>query len=345
MIGTDVAGSPKFETEGLTYDQAAQEIAAQGINSVVLKDAELKIMPAGTTLGQVHDEIIKMVASLKKYNVKAFVWQRQWLQRSGSLNTGAEDYASEMKMIIDKAKAAGVDDNIKGLAIIENNLENTSQVLSQALSIVNKINTKTNGWLKTKIFLFPGAGMGSYFKGINTAAGNATFFNNMDSQVGQFSFIYKHMLSQDISVCSLGSLNAEWSINVGNNSTLTKSQQLDYINSNLGLNNLSTFLSSNVVQYPNLCNVTFWGDSGDGLIKMSAVNVQAVNEALVQSRGWKGYFYDMVYAKNTATGNELNKFILTVNNGAVSKNQTSNAVNTMTVWDEWNRWQWANPGY
>lgn len=345
MYGQDSAKSPRFETGGLTYDDAAKGLADNGVTNVVLKVAELKIMPSGTTVDDIHNEVVKMIGALKRKSVRAYIWQRQWLQKQGQLNGGDEEFASEMKKIIDKAKAAGVDDNIEGIALIENNLENASQILSQALSVAQKINNKTNGWLRTKRFLFPGAAMGGYFKSIHNNSYSAGFFGNMANEVSEFSFIYKHMKSQEIPNCSLGSLNAEWDANVGKNSTKTVAEQVDYINLNMGLANLLTFLDNHVGAHPTLCNVTFWGDSGDGMIQMSRNNILAVNKALVQDKGWKGYFLDMAYCKTTATGGDLTKYILKTNGSTVSKNFSTNNTGFTTVWDEWNQWQWAVTGY
>ncbi len=202
MNGQDDAKSAKFETEGLTYDQAAKGISDAGIKSIVLKIAELKIMPAGTTLAMVHQEVIDMSKALKKYNVDVYLWQRQWLEKSGKDNGGADEYVDELAIIITKLKTAGVDDAVKGIAIIENNVETSESVLKYTLSITKKINDKTNGWLKNKTFLMPGAGMGPYFKGIDTSPSSNTFFSELSKQVNVFSFIYKHMESQDANVCA-----------------------------------------------------------------------------------------------------------------------------------------------
>jgi hypothetical protein len=89
--------------------------------------------------------------------------------------------------------------------LVENNLENSTQVLQQAVQIVQGINANTGNWLTNKSFFMPGAAMGAYFVNIDTAYPD--FFNQMSQQTGYFAFIFKFFKSQPTDVCSLGALN------------------------------------------------------------------------------------------------------------------------------------------
>lgn len=349
MNAQDDASSARYETEGLSYAKAARKLDSLGVPAVVLKVAELSIMPPGTTTADIHNEVVNMVIALKNNapGIKVYLWQRQWLQKGGAGNTGAEDFAEEMKVILNKNAEAK--SHISGIALIENNLETSGQVLAKSLLIAQKINAKTNGWLKTKTFLFPGAAMGSWFKGINTATGNSTFFSQMAPEVEHFSFIYKHMISQEEAQCSLYSPEySNWTTTVGPLSTKTVAEQETYLNETMGVNDLYTFLNTYKAQYPDLCNVTFWGDSGDGMIKMGRNSILAVNNMLVQNpaRQWKSYFFDLPYTTSTASAADLTKFIAKVStSGIVTRNTGPNSTGITNVWDEWNKWQWAAPGY
>jgi hypothetical protein len=123
--------------------------------------------------------------------------------------------------------------------------------------------------------------------------------------------------------------------------------QAAWLRSVMGVADLENYINANRAAYPNLANVIFWGDSGDGLIVMSQTNIQAVHEMLVEEDGWTGSFFDMAYCPLTATGNDLTKYALTVDpvTRAIAKNAANNNDNTMSVWNEWQRWNWISPGY
>ncbi len=331
-------------TNLLTYTQAAIGLYSNGINTVVLKYETADDLPSGVNAAQRDAELISMIQALKSVNpnFRIYLWERRWLQQGGSANGGSTKYINGMSSIINQAQTAGVDDILKGICVIENNLENTTDVLAHALGIVQGINANTGNWLTNKSFFMPGAGMGAYFVGIDTA--NTNFFAQMSQQVRYFAFTFKFFQSQPTSVCSLGALNPAWIANLGSG---TPDSQIAWLRSVMGVADLENYINANRAAYPNLANVIYWGDSGDGLIVMSQTNIQAVHKLLVEDNGWTGSFFDMAYCALTATGNDRTKYTLTVDpiTHAIAKNVANNDKNTMPVWNEWQRWNWISPGY
>jgi hypothetical protein len=147
-----------------------------------------------------------------------FLWKREWFERSGaSANRG--EFETEMSEIINAAKNGGYDDILEGVMPIEVNLETSASVLKYAVEASNAINSQTANWLKRKTFLFPGAGMGAYFRGIRDAWDGvklsgvnkqANFFENIKLETRRFSFILKNMPSQPADVCALDRYSPEF---------------------------------------------------------------------------------------------------------------------------------------
>jgi hypothetical protein len=331
-------------TNLLTYAQAAAGLVSNGINTVVLKYETQDDLPSGVNSAQRDAELISMITALKfaNPNFRVYLWERRWLQQGGSSNGGGMKFISGMSSIINQIRAAGVDDVLKGIGVIENNLENTTDVLQHALGIIQGINTNTDYWMTNKSFFMPGAGMGAYFVGIDKA--DPDFFSQMSQQVGYFAFTFKFFKSQPASVCSLGALNPAWDANLGSG---TPDSQVAWLRSVMGVADLENYINANRAAYPNLANVIYWGDSGDGLIVMSQTNIQAVHKLLVEENGWTGSFFDMAYCALSATGNDRTKYALTVDpvTHTVAKNVANNDKNTMPMWDEWQRWNWISSGY
>jgi len=345
--------SPQFDTGAidgpnptnlLTYAQAASGLASNGITTVILKFETQDDLPSGVNAAQRDAEIIAMITALRSANpnFRVYLWERRWLQQGGSSNGGGTKFINGMSSIINQIHAAGVDDVLKGIGVIENNLENSTQVLQHAVGIVQGINANTDNWLTNKSFFMPGAGMGAYFVGIDKAYPD--FFNQMSQQVRYFAFTFKFFKSQPANVCSLGALNAAWDANLGGG---TPASQAAWLRSVMGVADLENCIHANRTAYPNLANVIYWGDSGDGLIVMSQTNIQAVHSLLVEDNGWTGSFFDMAYCALSATGNDRTKYALTVDpvTRAIAKNVGNNDKNNMPVWNEWQRWNWISPGY
>ena len=389
-------GSPaaqvSFETAGLDYAEAAQGLVDNGVTDIVLKVAEMKILPAGTTIQQRDAEVIAMLGAIQNASAQnastamnVYLWERKWMQRGGSDPTtdkGGQDFCDEMGGLINKAKAAGVDDVLQGVAVIENNLVSAHQVRERALFVATEINRQTADWLKGRDLFFPGAAMGSYFKGIQY--GQQNWLAAMQAQVGYFSFIYKHMKSQAAGACSLAPAYADWDVTVGRKSNVSVPLQQAYLRGAMGVADLEGYLGANRAAFPTVCNAVFWGDSGDGITGMSSANVQAVHGILRGANGWRGSFLDLPYGAavggggggggvsgggggststgtgtSTSTGITLTgkkdyfKMVLTVNQttGEIAKNTAdtygtrSKIAPAMTVWEEWERWSWQSPQY
>ena len=241
-------------TNLLTYAQAAAGLVGNGINTVVLKFETQDDLPSGMNSTQRDAELISMITVLKSANpdFRVYLWERRWLQQGGSSNGGGIKFINGMTSIINQIRAAGVDDVLKGICVIENNLENTTDVLAHAVGIVQGINAGTGNWLTNKSFFMPGAGMGAYFVGIDKA--DPDFFNAMSQQVRYFAFTFKFFKSQPTGVCSLGALNPAWQSNLGSG---TPDSQVAWLRSVMGLSDLENYINANRAAYPNLANVIY----------------------------------------------------------------------------------------
>jgi hypothetical protein len=243
-------------TDLLTYAQAAAGLLTNGINTVVLKYEAENDLPSGVTAAQRDNEILSMLQALKSAspNFRVYLWQRRWLQQSGSNNGGGTKFINGMSGIVNQIRTAGLDDVLRGLCLIENNLENSTDVLAHALGIVRGINSNTGNWLTNRSFFIPGAAMGAYFVGIDAA--NTNFFSQMASQVRYFAFTFKFFKSQPASVCALGALNTAWDANLNSG---TVPSQVAWLRSVMGLSDLENYIAANRGDYPNLANVIYWG--------------------------------------------------------------------------------------
>lgn len=225
------ANGPGFSYAGLSSTKFFDELAAKGINSVVLKVCDLQNqLPPNTTARQRYDAIASVLTAIKNnsHPFHVFLWKRQWYQDSGT-NTQPStttEFESEMAQIINWAVADNLDGVIEGIMPIEVNTTGSQQTLKFSVMSAHYINQLTvnaskypNGFLHLKTFLWPGAGMGAFFQNIDTAWSSITFpsgitkqanfFAQMTSEARRFSFIYKNMHSQDLPKCSLGSYNLD----------------------------------------------------------------------------------------------------------------------------------------
>lgn len=358
--GPDSKFTARFDTRGLPYATAVFSLANNNFDTVVLRVANRGDLPSGTTRQHRDDEIIKLLGELHRQGVRAYLWKRQWFQRSGVTisyqrpfsEAGADEFIEDMSRLINRARGEGIAGALQGVAAIETNLNNCAELRERALYVARGINAKTGGWLRSRTLMMPGAGMGPYFKGIHN--GGANWLAQLKAQTGHFALIYKHMRSQDGGVCRLQSLNGQWDQQVGWNSARTPEQQIAFLRTTMGISDLEWYFRTNRAAYPDHTHVVFWGDLGDGVAGLSARDGQpqwnyntmrALHRLLVKSNRWHGYFFNFPFAREGATGQDIWRYMITVaadGSNIRKKNWAPNRSNTHRVWNEWHMWPQEN---
>jgi hypothetical protein len=300
------ANGPAFDYAGLTATKFLDELALKGINSIILKVCDLdNQLPPGTTEADRYNAIRTVLQAIvaNSHPFHVFLWKRQWYQDSG-VNTAPSattEFEREMANIINWAVRDGVDGVIEGIMPIEVNTTGSQQTLKFSVMSAHYINQLTvnaskypNGFLHLKTFMWPGAGMGAFFKNIDTSwsaisfpAGitkQADFFAQMTGEVRRFSFIYKNMHSQDSARCSLGSYNLDnydgqgsygWdtigcNLTFGsfNTQALADAERKRFLNDPavMGYASLKSFLNGTAAaSHPWMANVIYWGDANEGV--------------------------------------------------------------------------------
>jgi hypothetical protein len=366
MHGQDMASSFRFETSGLGYPDAIAQLCENGVRAVVLKQAEPNIMrwtdPASGETGpcngrddawckqRINAEIAEMIAAVDADTSCAekpliYVWQRQWFNADGKVSAFADDMADLIHLLRERQVA----DRLAGIASIESHLDGSCQTKNTALAVARAINARTGGWLRSRSLFFPGAGMGAYFKNIDAGFGCMTgldFLDQIAAEVGTFSFIYKEMAFP-----YQGCGATEWDESVGHASTLTARDRRAWLeDACLGVGDLYKLLDAGAAAHPEVANLTFWGDSGDGIHLIPTETLQALHAMFVTGRpdSWRHHFFDLPYVDASACPetNECAKSILTVSAGRAVPNRSPSGVPTpLTVFGDWEGWTRDDTGY
>ena len=354
------------------YGSVVRNMQRDGVYHLFIKYPQApKQVPAFCTEDRLEEEILGLLKAMASVNrsldkgerpMRAWVWQERWFANDKDPDGDSrahnhrvyEDYVTDMSNLINRAHAEGASSPFEGIGVIENNLPSSNKVRDYALRVARDINRRTSGWLKTHTLLFPGAGMGSWFKGIGGSEG-MRFLKRMKTEVKYFSFIYKFMKSQDGGVCKrlerfyYGGAT-DWQKRLGH--TEDSDSQRTYIEDTLGFGDLSALIEKARLQgLRSVANVVFWGDSGDGLLEMNGKNVSLMHNLLVDELDQPGYFFDFaIIGANEENKLERSKFVLLDDGKRVVRNTTNanghrGEGDSMTVFDEWVVWRKKNAGY
>ncbi|WP_129312283.1 hypothetical protein [Streptomyces sp. L2] len=305
-------------------------------------------LPHGTTKGQRDNEVIKLLRELNRRGINVYLWKRQWFQRSGRYihQAGADEFIADMSELINRARREGLA-GLRGISVIETNLNNCWELRERALYVATRININTNGWLKAHTLMMPGAGMGPYFKGIHN--GGRAWLAALEAETRHFALVYKHMKSQEGGVCQLERFNKRWDYYVGYRAETSVERQIEFLRTDMGLADLERYFRSHRSGFPRHTHVVFWGDIGDGVFSLSALDgepqfnhntLEALHRLLVRENHWHGYFFDFPFGSRSATGTDLWPYQILVNrrSGLRTRNTALNRSKTHTVWGEWHNW-------
>ncbi|MFD8396210.1 hypothetical protein ACFV2N_45250 [Streptomyces sp. NPDC059680] len=349
----------RFDTQGIPYSAAIGSLVGNGFRTVILRVADMSDLPRGATVDQRNDEVIKLLRELSHRKMNVYLWKCQWFQRKDVdggeyyRHAGADEFIADMSELINRARREGLM-GLRGVSPIETNLNNCWELRDRALYVAKRINAHTDGWLKEHTFMMPGAGMGSYFKGLDN--GGRTWLAAMERQVGHFALIYKHMKSQENGVCELEGLNTLWSYYVGSRASTTVDQQIRFLRNDMGFGDLERYFRYYRREFPRHTHVVFWGDVGDGVSLMSALEgepqcnyntVRALHRLIVKENQWHGYFFDFAFGDKAAAGADLWRYQMLVDrrSGRRTRNLAMNHSETHTVWSEWHKWAEENFAY
>jgi len=368
-----------FDTAGLPMADFLDQLHERGVNAVVLKMVDLEnqipdsVGPPPVKLAKRTAGLLEALQSLRAHPQPwhVFVWKRNWFEKNGRPNDGGDEFIQEMSELIQAAKQAGCDDILEGVMPIEINVESTPRMLKFALEAAHGINARTDGWLRGKTLLFPGAGMGGYFHGLTSAWDDVelsgltkepTFYETMAKEVRGFSFVLKNMPSQPAKSCGLDHYNEPFTENgtawtgwnaLGGekNGGLAEGAEgadpaairYQFLNGPIGFQELRQFLREHQTAYPALANVIYWGDANEGMTanQRSQFFHQTWHQLLVTENGWGGhftYYPALNKAGDTHSQFDLRKFLFQVKT-VDGKNQL---VARGTGWKNWQGWPHAD---
>ncbi len=360
-----------FDTGGLPLNRFLDLLYDRGVNSIVMKVVDIDNQIPDSVGNRARKKAIRNAAiantlkGIKNHSKPwhVFLWKREWFERSGAgVNNG--EFETEMSEIINEARNGDYDDILEGIMPIEVNLETSASVLKYSVEVANSINSQTANWLKRKTFMFPGAGMGAYFRGIRDAWGSvklsgvakqANFFENIKLETRRFSFILKDMPSQPADVCALdrfsssfvedGVMKKGWDELGGellagyNTQAQADAARYTFQNETMGFRDLRAFINRNNASYPFVTDVIYWGDANEGMTanQVSKQFHQTFHTLMIEENDFTGHFtyYPVLNEQGSVVGNfNLRKYLFQV--------KTVNGARTIqargTGWDNWKGW-------
>lgn len=337
------------------------------VNSVIFRvdNTDRFRDPKQTNYNNAMDDIVEAMKLAKDNNIKIdfYLWGRIWLERDGKVTYGgtapmADAVKEWFRPVLNKAIAAGVLEQIKGIALIETNCDRIEDVKDYALLIADKFNAEPSWknkegepFFKTRSFLVPGVGFGMDFRNINND--NGAFLNAIQNKCGQFAFIYKYMSADHETVTKsdydnvmINGVSRSWTTDMeANDLSFTVADRKAFLN-HFGLDQLTVYIDKYKATYPTASNIVFWGDKWDGISRTPPLSRQALHSLLVKGNGSSvvntntGYFFSLA-ASNTTNTAAL-KFYLFNNNLLLNQEEGWSG---LTVSQEWQNWPTANPMY
>ncbi|MGQ0483937.1 MAG: hypothetical protein ACT4SY_01080 [Hyphomicrobiales bacterium] len=212
-------------------------------------------------------------------SLKFILHQRQWFRPGKSVrlqalrNNRVNDFAADMAGFIELARQNCVDHWIAGIRLGENFNQDMSLYLPILVDIARQVNQKTGGWLKTRLFVANGGGMGAQFDDIDRVSSDSgkpfDFFESIAQETGSFAFGYKWM--------QLARRDQKFITRIMGQSRCFKGKSCDtrsvadwqfYLEHSLGLGDLKKLIGANRTSDPWHANVVFVGDSSDALTNM-----------------------------------------------------------------------------
>ena len=313
----------EFENE-LEMEQAGQQLWDN------LSEDEKNIILEARRLG--CSRFIEAVNEWNKNNptnkIYVILFERMWFQRDGKKIEGnMESVALDFSSIITTCVDGGYAEPLIGVHAVENRIDSMNDLLPYCLTFADIINSQTNNWLKNKIYLFAGLGLGFTFKGYDDFnkvcsicdVGDANeFWNEIKKRCAGFSWVYKRFPQFDVEP-KLNSYMAKY-----DKYEATYKGQIDRMLNLFGIGELKKFIDECSDEMYN--NVLFWGDSADGMRYIQPTAEKDALKTIWLSYNFKsGLFYHCFNKEaeyDDVWANQNN--ILYINNGSIFKNKAYN---------------------
>ncbi|MCG8502419.1 MAG: S-layer homology domain-containing protein [Firmicutes bacterium] len=268
-----------------------------------------------------YDDIVTFIELSKKNNVKFFLHARV-----NSVN----EYVTDMVSTINKIKAAGLEDRVKGVMIGEHEKGDPTKFLPLAINIVDQINSGTDDFLKQpgKAVTLHGGRFGAHYTGIEAAVDDMNFIEEISTRCSHFSFALKYFnLGTGKLIPSSGDLS---DVNVWK----------EYINSpapGLGLTELDRLLDKYAFAYPEHANCIFIGDAADGITFLAdnfkgegLTLIEALKEICAEN-GWHGFIFEKPF--DMIDYIQEGKY-----RGMWKYDEEKDDLHTQAPYDRWNGW-------
>jgi len=188
-----------------------------------------------------------------------------------------EEFASDMAAVINKLKDNKGIGNLKGVMIGEHE-SSGRDMLKKAINIVNKINSKTDNWLRDNgVVTLHGGGFGAEFKNIHTYVkdydtnkiGDQNFLSTMSSKCKGFSFAFKIFKgSMDFTANGMTLTTQQWKDFLWNGTVTANGATSNY---NFYLKHVNTLFTNSTYNGGvgnNYKNIIFVGDDADGIANL-----------------------------------------------------------------------------
>lgn len=345
--------------DAVSKENLLKSLVANNVNSIVMRvdDARRFKSPSEENYNKAMDDIIDVIETAKDNSMKLdfYLWARFWFERDGapnhgSVNNGASNLKQWFTTVLNKAKSAGVLDNIKGIILVETNTDRIEDVKAYTIATLDAFNANSvwndaegNPFFYNKTLIAPGSGFGLDFRNIGND--NGKFFEDIQGKCKNFAFQYKYMRGAHETVTFDDYYNVTidgekwtWDDMEINNSSFTKEDRVQFLN-HFGASELTDYIKTYKDQYPSVANMIFWGDKWDGLSKTPPLSRQALHEILVKNNNNTGYFLNLASSETSNTSAQ--KFYLLYGLSASQIQGWSG----LSVYDEWFRWSQNNAGY
>lgn len=211
--------------------------------------------------------------------VRFILHQRLWFRagnrprRVYTRQRHVAEFADDMARFIRRADEDCLGHWIAGIRLGEHSNRNMNELLPLIVDLARAVNARTDGWLKSHLFVVNGGGWGAEYRGISHLVGPDgnpfPFFHDIAAETGAFSFGYKFMQFHDRYARGIvGHMAIAHCTPRRDCDPASVSDWEEYLGGILGFNELVAYLKANHNRYPADANVVFTGDSSDAVTEM-----------------------------------------------------------------------------
>ena len=226
------------------------------------------------------------------------IHQRQWFNGKGKKGERrrtdrAPLFVTDMSEFINSARERCLDHWLAGVRLGEHAVTEMSVLMPLAEELARGINGKTDGWLKSKLFLLNGGGWGVEYTDFDLDF--KSFFQSISKQTGAFAIGYKFM--QFNGRRGLGYIKQRMQRATCGKDKCDRTSVEDWIAylDDLGFARLRTIIDEYKDAFPCHANVMFVGDSSDAVATIfedgNSPEIEAIRKLLPDGPGWQGKLF------------------------------------------------------